>query len=120
MFNYGHTFGHAIESVTGYRISHGQAVSRGMDMANYLFWQLKYIDEAMFLYLRGILSPNLPEFVLSKKQQGPYVQALSKDKKNAGTESGMYSNPRPRRNVSSAIALGSNIAKFDCGLFLTS
>src|SRR4029079_9979987 len=36
VFNYGHTFGHAIESLTDYRIPHGIAVSYGMDMANFI------------------------------------------------------------------------------------
>ena len=36
IFNYGHTFGHAIEAITNYSIPHGQAISIGMDLANYI------------------------------------------------------------------------------------
>ncbi|MDR3642621.1 MAG: 3-dehydroquinate synthase [Candidatus Doudnabacteria bacterium] len=34
--NYGHTFGHAIETLTGYNIPHGQAVAAGMIIVNQL------------------------------------------------------------------------------------
>ena len=36
VFNYGHSFGHAIESLTNYAVPHGIAVSFGMDMANFI------------------------------------------------------------------------------------
>ncbi|MEK7862885.1 MAG: 3-dehydroquinate synthase, partial [Chloroflexota bacterium] len=35
VMNYGHSFGHAIESATAYAVPHGIAVTIGMDMANY-------------------------------------------------------------------------------------
>ena len=34
VFNYGHSFGHALESTTDYAIPHGIAVGFGMDLAN--------------------------------------------------------------------------------------
>ena len=36
LLNLGHTFGHAIESITNYQIPHGIAVGFGMDMANFV------------------------------------------------------------------------------------
>jgi 3-dehydroquinate synthase len=36
ILNYGHTFGHAIESATDYGIPHGIAITIGMDMANFM------------------------------------------------------------------------------------
>ena len=36
VFNYGHSFGHAIESLTNYGIPHGIAISVGMDMSNFV------------------------------------------------------------------------------------
>jgi len=47
IFNYGHSFGHAIESLTDYRIPHGIAVSYGMDMSNYVSMKLGYISESI-------------------------------------------------------------------------
>ena len=84
LFNYGHTFGHAIESVSGYRINHGQAVSRGMDIANYLSWQRKYISEDNFKSMHEILKSNLPVYSIDHKNWPRFFQALSKDKKNIG------------------------------------
>ena len=43
IFNYGHSFGHAIESLTNYKIPHGIAVSFGMDMANYVSLKRKFL-----------------------------------------------------------------------------
>jgi 3-dehydroquinate synthase len=43
--NYGHTFGHAIESATNNKIPHGIAVSIGMIMINDIFGFTKYNDE---------------------------------------------------------------------------
>lgn len=36
LLNYGHTFGHAIESATGNKIPHGLAVMIGLDITNYI------------------------------------------------------------------------------------
>ena len=36
VFNYGHSFGYAIESLTDYGIPHGISVSFGMDMSNFV------------------------------------------------------------------------------------
>ena len=44
VFNYGHSFGHAIESLTNYSIPHGIAVSFGMDIANYISVKKDYLS----------------------------------------------------------------------------
>ncbi len=45
IMNYGHTFGHAIESATEYAIPHGQAVSIGIVIANVVSVNREYITE---------------------------------------------------------------------------
>ncbi|SVD19218.1 uncharacterized protein METZ01_LOCUS372072, partial [marine metagenome] len=47
IFNYGHSFGHAIESATNFEIPHGIAVSIGCDMANYCAYRLGISTEAI-------------------------------------------------------------------------
>ena len=86
LFNYGHTFGHAIETVSGYRISHGQAVTMGMDIANYISLKLGYIDEQTFKSMHQILYKNLPVFHLKNDIREDYFKALSRDKKNIDSD----------------------------------
>ncbi len=82
LFNYGHTFGHAIESMTGYRINHGQAVTLGMDIANYLSLLLGYLSNAAFKDMHIKLCKNMPKFTLRKKEIPCFIKALTRDKKN--------------------------------------
>lgn len=82
IFNYGHTFGHAIESVSKYRVCHGQAVTMGMDIANYISLSLGYLGRKKYDSMRQILAKNMPEFSLTGNKINYYIQALSKDKKN--------------------------------------
>lgn len=88
VFNYGHTFGHAIEAVTNYAIPHGQAVSIGMDIANYLSMQKGLLAESDFNLMHSILEKNFPEFQLTSSNIELYLTALSKDKKNKGAKLG--------------------------------
>lgn len=82
LFNYGHTFGHALESITGYTIPHGQAVTVGMDIANYISWQCGMLDQSVFDEMHGILMKNMPVFEMTREHLMRYMDALSKDKKN--------------------------------------
>ena len=43
VFNYGHSSGHAIESLTNYKIPHGNAVSFRMDIANFVSFKMDFI-----------------------------------------------------------------------------
>lgn len=88
LLNYGHCFGHAIESSTNFAIPHGQAVVLGMILAN------------LVAKSRGILSAEVEEF-LRKKVLNPIVkidlseinfdsqkiiEAMGHDKKNTGSD----------------------------------
>lgn len=86
VFNYGHSFGHAIESLTNYRIPHGIAVSYGMDMANYVSMKLGYISEDIRDNIRELLiqiwyGTSIDDISIEK-----FKTALSKDKKNVGKQ----------------------------------
>jgi 3-dehydroquinate synthase len=82
LFNYGHTFGHAVESVSDYRVPHGQAVTLGMDIANYVSLELGHLDKATFLAMHEVLLRNMPDFRLEDPQLDGYLAALARDKKN--------------------------------------
>lgn len=47
ILNFGHTFGHAIESVSGFRLLHGECVSIGMIGAYKLAQFLEMVDESL-------------------------------------------------------------------------
>ena len=89
VFNYGHSFGHAIESITNYDIPHGVAVSYGMDIANYVSMKMGYITKEGYDEMYNVLKrvhkiKELPHIGLDDM-----MNALSKDKKNVGTTLGL-------------------------------
>ncbi len=86
VFNYGHSFGHAIESLMNYRIPHGIAVSFGMDIANHISARLGYITEEQRQDMRELLAWNWSTTELSGISVADFLNALSKDKKNVGSE----------------------------------
>lgn len=88
IFNYGHTFGHAIEAITDYAVSHGQSVTFGMDIANFISWRRGMISEACYQEMHDVLKKNIPVFSLNSNNLDSYLQALSKDKKNVGKQLG--------------------------------
>lgn len=88
IFNYGHTFGHAIEAITNYQIPHGQAISIGMDLANYISFSLDMIAAEQFEEMHLILSKNIPPFAITSVNIDEYCTALSRDKKNKGLQLG--------------------------------
>jgi len=83
IMNYGHTFGHALESISNYEVSHGQAVTMGMDIANYVSLAKEMLSSESYERMRQILVKNFPEYSLKKEKQVSYLAALAKDKKNA-------------------------------------
>lgn len=86
VFNYGHSFGHAIESLTEYAVPHGIAVSIGMDIANELSVRLGFLSAEWRERMRVLLKKNWGETRLSGIAAQDIISALSKDKKNAGAQ----------------------------------
>ncbi len=80
--NFGHTFGHAIESGLGYgEWLHGEAVGAGMVMAADLSWRLGLLPEADMEHLIEIIaSAGLP---IQAPAWSPdrYIELMSVDKK---------------------------------------
>ena len=80
--NYGHSFGHALEAATGFRLPHGLAVTVGMDMANYLARHIGRLDDAPFQQLRRLLARNLESADWVDPDRAAFFEALRHDKKN--------------------------------------
>jgi len=87
-FNYGHTFGHALESITDYAIKHGQAVTVGMDMANYISVKMGFMKPETYQDIRTKLFINFPEYSWKTIDIDRYFNFLTKDKKNVGNNVG--------------------------------
>lgn len=89
IFNYGHSFGHALEASCGYALPHGIAVSYGIDLANLVAMRLGILDEATrnrirqgcWIVFDGV---SVPELDVEQ-----YYRALTRDKKNSGGKLGL-------------------------------
>ncbi|EAJ5709284.1 iron-containing alcohol dehydrogenase [Campylobacter lari] len=80
--NYGHSFGHALESATHYKVPHGIAVTIGLDIANFIALRLNNITKDEFDCLHQILVLNLQKSDFIKFDFNVFIAALKKDKKN--------------------------------------
>lgn len=87
IFNYGHSFGHAIEAATNFAIPHGIAVTIGMDMANFTASNIGVSTETHFKHMHGLLKKNYNGYENFPVPINDFVNAISKDKKNTGANS---------------------------------
>jgi len=86
IFNYGHSFGHAIETATDFSIPHGVAVTIGMDMANHIAVQRNLISEEHYKRMQPIIYKNYAAFKEVEIEFELFFEALLKDKKNTSTQ----------------------------------
>lgn len=86
VMNYGHSFGHAIESATRFGIPHGIAVTIGMDMANFVSMRLGPGTAKTYERMRPILAANAAGYGDVAIDAGTVVEAIGRDKKNVGSE----------------------------------
>jgi 3-dehydroquinate synthase len=84
IFNFGHSFGHAIEAATNFAVPHGIAVTIGMDMAGWVSARLGIGGEDHYLRMHAVLKRNFRGFEDHDVPLEPFMAALAKDKKNVG------------------------------------
>jgi 3-dehydroquinate synthase len=82
IFNYGHSFGHAIEAATNFEVPHGIAVTMGMDMANRIALMRGLLPEHHYLRMHSVLRKNYDPFSKVFIPRDAMLSALMKDKKN--------------------------------------
>ena len=84
VLNYGHSFGHALETATNFQIPHGVAVMIGCDMANYVSWKLGYGKREDYNRMGAVFKPLYKDYVpvLKTVSLRKFMVALRKDKKN--------------------------------------
>lgn len=85
--NYGHCFGHAIESATSFAVPHGQAVTLGMELANELAVQRRMMSTAtrQLIVRKYLRDTRGASFRVDQKTVTKIVEAMGKDKKRTGT-----------------------------------
>ena len=83
VMNYGHSFGHAIESATNYAIPHGIAVTIGMDIANFVSAELNVSNKKVYNRMHSVLDKNCSDFRHIFIDVKDLIKALSNDKKNS-------------------------------------
>lgn len=85
VLNFGHTFGHALESAQNYRVRHGEAVAVGL------------LAESFISYKMGHLSKSAYEKIFSFFQESPFLlkcpcsfsklyEKMARDKKNLSSK----------------------------------
>ncbi|MEP6628897.1 MAG: 3-dehydroquinate synthase [Lapillicoccus sp.] len=85
ILNYGHTFGHAVEHVEGYRWRHGEAVSVGLTYAAELGRLSGHLSAAEVARHRAVLtSLGLPVSYPGERWDG-LLAAMRRDKKSRGS-----------------------------------
>ena len=86
LLNYGHDFGHALESTSDFSVPHGQAVIFGMLAANLIAQRRGLLDESIGKEIAEMLL--MPSLVVkpAAKATGSdtMINAMKKDKKRTG------------------------------------
>ena len=89
IFNFGHSFGHAIEAATEFHVPHGIAVTMGMDIACHISHARSLISKDDYHRMSVALKSNYEPFRNVKIPREAMFNALAKDKKNTSTELGL-------------------------------
>ena len=86
LLNLGHTFGHAVEAVSNFEITHGEAVSIGLVCAGELALKLGMWQREDLQRMRDLMGRlNLPSSLKKEWKTDDLISAMMHDKK---TESG--------------------------------
>lgn len=86
LLNYGHTFGHALEAVTGFAVPHGIAVAWGIDAANFVAWRLgQRYGKPYFDAVHAFVARHMP-YRRPDIDAAALLAAVAADKKRIGRE----------------------------------
>jgi len=85
ILNFGHTIGHAIESASGYTISHGNAVSIGMMASARISEKMKYLSMEDREHMENLIQKvGLLNYIPSSIQTDDIMSRMKHDKKKEG------------------------------------
>lgn len=86
LLNYGHCFGHALETSSDFAVPHGQGVVAGMALANFIARERRLLSSSLEMTIRQeLLFPSL-KIKLRKKYLDAkiIIEGMKKDKKRTG------------------------------------
>ena len=82
VLNYGHSFGHALESITKNTVTHGYAILFGMDLINYLGTKWRLTPPAVYLEFKSLIQKFYPDYKISINiTAADLLKEIAKDKK---------------------------------------
>ena len=86
LLNYGHCFGHALESASNFEICHGEAVLVGMGFADLLSLKRGIMKKEKYAEFEEIFRKYYPRFNISKICVEDIIYYLKRDKKRVGKD----------------------------------
>ncbi len=82
ILNFGHTIGHAIESLMGFRMLHGECVALGAQAAAHISWKRDMIEKEDFFEIRDMMVGfHLPMALDEDLKPEDILQVMKNDKK---------------------------------------
>jgi 3-dehydroquinate synthase len=86
LLNFGHSFGHSLESTSDYKIPHGSAIIIGILIANEVSYNLGYVNREYCDKIKIQLLPHIKHLKLNKNwfDFSLLLSYLKSDKKNIG------------------------------------
>lgn len=81
ILNYGHTFGHALESLTTYQVPHGLAVAWGIDLVNHIAVRRGLLDRATFEDVHAFVQRHFRHRLSRQVTASELITASRRDKK---------------------------------------
>ncbi len=84
ILNFGHTIGHAIESLKQFQMLHGECVALGMQAAAYISWKRNYIEKEEFFELRDMFVGFHLPISLENLETKDILEVMKNDKKVIG------------------------------------
>ncbi|MEN9724037.1 MAG: 3-dehydroquinate synthase [Pseudomonadota bacterium] len=81
ILNYGHTFGHSLETLSAYEVPHGLAVAWGIDLVNFIALKKGMISESFATRVRTLIRKHLSFEMNYVPQASTLIDGTKKDKK---------------------------------------
>jgi 3-dehydroquinate synthase len=81
VLNYGHTFGHALETYTKNKIPHGTAVIWGIDVVNYIAMRENILPADIYLKIKNLIKRAFLKSEIKITEQKLIIDIIRSDKK---------------------------------------